>query len=431
MLVLVLVGVVLTWSIRSSNRADAEVARLEAAGEPTTPQDLEAMYDRPPADPEVAKLWLTAIEPLSGDAYRAAGAELPIVGAGESEIPPPGQPWESLEAAEKLLAEYESCLREMNQAAGRGGVGRYPTDFALGFAMQMEHFSMLRPAARLLALKAHVCAHRGDAAGCARAIHAIFRLAGSLQREPMMISQLVRISLDHVAADLLRKLLPHVDFSDEDLQLLRADLRQPDYREAVRLALTGERVLGIQAIRNPASMDDPDDNSARLFMMRGDDLSFYLQHMGRTIAALEKPWPQARRETAEAHQELSSKAHQGSLLDKFRYGLTGMVAPAFEALLQAAARAQTIAALAETAIAVEQHRRRHGKLPQQLDELVPELLPSLPLDSYHGQPLRYVARENEYVIYSVGEDGVDDGGFGNDNGKPDRVFPVEIPPGEK
>jgi hypothetical protein len=64
-----------------------------------------------------------------------------------------------------------------------------------------------------------------------------------------------------------------------------------------------------------------------------------------------------------------------------------------------------------TAIALKRYQLKNGKWPESLAELTPAFLPSIPLDPVDGKPLRY--RRNEdgtYVLYSIGGDGVDDGG---------------------
>ena len=47
---------------------------------------------------------------------------------------------------------------------------------------------------------------------------------------------------------------------------------------------------------------------------------------------------------------------------------------------------------------------------ERLEELVPQFLPSVPLDPYDGQPLRYKRLPAGFVVYSIGADGRDDGG---------------------
>ena len=48
--------------------------------------------------------------------------------------------------------------------------------------------------------------------------------------------------------------------------------------------------------------------------------------------------------------------------------------------------------------------------PASLDQLVPKQLPRIPTDPFTGQPLIYRAQGTNWLLYSVGLDGVDDGG---------------------
>lgn len=64
-------------------------------------------------------------------------------------------------------------------------------------------------------------------------------------------------------------------------------------------------------------------------------------------------------------------------------------------------------------LALEVARRRTGAYPATLAELTPAFLPRVPLDPFDGKPLRYLAPKSAAdrpVLYSVGVDGVDDGG---------------------
>jgi hypothetical protein len=62
------------------------------------------------------------------------------------------------------------------------------------------------------------------------------------------------------------------------------------------------------------------------------------------------------------------------------------------------------------ALAAERYRLAHGDWPRTLADLVPAYLPAVPLDPFDGEPLRYRRTGTGAVIYSVGEDGRDDGG---------------------
>jgi hypothetical protein len=73
--------------------------------------------------------------------------------------------------------------------------------------------------------------------------------------------------------------------------------------------------------------------------------------------------------------------------------------------------------LLQVDLALRMYRHDNGRWPDSLDELLPAYLPAVPLDSYDSyseQPLRYRREGDEFVLYSVGQDGVDNGGrFGN------------------
>jgi hypothetical protein len=71
----------------------------------------------------------------------------------------------------------------------------------------------------------------------------------------------------------------------------------------------------------------------------------------------------------------------------------------------------TLHQMVSAAVALKRYELRHGQLPQSLALLVPEFLAQAPHDFMDGQPLRYrVNGDGSFALYSVGEDGQDDGG---------------------
>jgi hypothetical protein len=78
--------------------------------------------------------------------------------------------------------------------------------------------------------------------------------------------------------------------------------------------------------------------------------------------------------------------------------------------LSFALRLQTKINLAKLALAAELYRFRHGDYPVSAIELIPEFMTSLPVDLMDGKPLRYARDGSRYRIWSIGRNGVDDGG---------------------
>ncbi len=78
-------------------------------------------------------------------------------------------------------------------------------------------------------------------------------------------------------------------------------------------------------------------------------------------------------------------------------------------------RENTRIAAVRSLLALQAYRQDAGRLPTGLNELVPQYLDEVPLDDFDGKPLRY-SREKR-ILYSVGEDLKDDGGFTGEEGK--------------
>ncbi len=66
--------------------------------------------------------------------------------------------------------------------------------------------------------------------------------------------------------------------------------------------------------------------------------------------------------------------------------------------------------MVSTTLAVERFRHAQGRLPDGLKELTPQFLDAIPTDPFDGASLRYRRLVRGYVIYSVDQDGHDDGG---------------------
>jgi hypothetical protein len=62
------------------------------------------------------------------------------------------------------------------------------------------------------------------------------------------------------------------------------------------------------------------------------------------------------------------------------------------------------------ALALRCYRLEHGELPAALADLAPEYLPEVPVDPFSDGPFVYRRQDGQYVLYSVGPDGHDDGG---------------------
>jgi hypothetical protein len=99
-----------------------------------------------------------------------------------------------------------------------------------------------------------------------------------------------------------------------------------------------------------------------------------------------------------------------SFYDKLRFPMASQL-PALSVAAKRPLRAEIEQTMTICAIALKRYSLRHGKPPASLDMLVPEFLPSVPIDYMDGKPMKYrLNSDGSFTLYSVGEDGKDDGG---------------------
>ena len=80
-------------------------------------------------------------------------------------------------------------------------------------------------------------------------------------------------------------------------------------------------------------------------------------------------------------------------------------------MLGLAAEAEAERRVIITGVALKRYFEKYGQYPETLQVLAPEFLKSVPMDFMNGQPLHYkLAEPGRFLLYSVGLDGVDNGG---------------------
>jgi hypothetical protein len=102
----------------------------------------------------------------------------------------------------------------------------------------------------------------------------------------------------------------------------------------------------------------------------------------------------------------------GSLLGDF---LVCLLVPAFRKVQESWDRTEQQERNLHLAFALAAYQRDHGRYPAKLSELAPKYLAQLPDDVFSGKALIYRPAENGYLLYSVGVNGIDEGGRGDED----------------
>jgi hypothetical protein len=109
--------------------------------------------------------------------------------------------------------------------------------------------------------------------------------------------------------------------------------------------------------------------------------------------------------------QVCSRGHRS---DRVADQLLGLLAPAVSGWLKAATRNEAQLALTKTAAALAAWQADRGAdtppYPERLDDLVPRYLAAVPVDPFTDKPFIYERRGDGYLLASVGDNGVYDGG---------------------
>ncbi len=369
-------------------------ARIRAQGYPATLEELNAWYPQP-AGRNAADVYKKAFERFA-EPYPLQGryATLPLLGSDRPDLfyeVPLTEPISERTCALKaeFLAEHEEALQLLHEAAEVEQC-RYPVDLRKGNAASTSHLHGVQKCAYLLGVEALAHAEAGRATRAVRSVCSQLALAGSMADEPMMTSLLARISMRYVAFRCLERVFNRTACPEPGLSDLQQALEQEDDPGALARAFAGERCIGLPRF----------EGQGLISVLNLSDRGTYLEHMAQWVRLAEGPV--AGRVDAAQEQARQRIPRSCSLAAWLVQGNGRAV------VADACSLAQMRAAC--TAVAVERYRMKHNSLPESLEDLVPVYLDAVPLDPFCGEPLRYVRTQGGYAVYSVGDDGQDNGG---------------------
>lgn len=279
---------------------------------------------------------------------------------------------------------------------------------------------------QILAALALQQTRQGDTVAAWRTIEMSFRFADALRDEPLMISQLVRLSQQAIAIEAMKDLSAVSVPPDEVSERLQKQLSLYDVEKSMALALNGERILfGEWAFSRPPPdllkyvstvSDSSNENqkasyfpeplalfpyssrwSAALFgpLVMPWDYALYLKTMHAMLA---KPFSN---ETITEDQSLETLPAYGFL--------TRLIVPSLSSLSGRRGRSLEVDAASIVGLlglkAID-YKKEHGAFPRDLQALGAQDL----VDPYTGKPFVYRPEPNGFLLYSVGPDLTDDGG---------------------
>ncbi len=321
------------------------------------------------------------------------------------------------------LARSPRVVRPMDQ----GGV---LLDFLL------PELGRTRTLAQALAARMRVSHDAGDDADVAAAFVQGCALARAIMHQYTLIDQLVGIAISSLLNEQLRQLLLDRPMNEQSLANI-ADALEQMTTLPPELPYQGERLFMLDTIQ--WTHTDDGRGNGRLILSKLGTLQGATgqtptgQSSLANLASLAFPskkqtTTQAERFYASAinaaktprNERVLSEYDAGTWINQLprRQILLRMLVPAFSSALAARDQFDALLAGTRTMVAIERFKLREGTYPQSLNQLVPDFLPSLPVDPYATdgrfiyRPLDPTADEfsRAYILYSVAADQADDNG---------------------
>jgi hypothetical protein len=406
-----------TQTKQSTSKQGQEIsAKLEAirqAGDPTSPAELEQwIAPALPAEQNAAVKFTEAFALLVRPPQN-----LPELPARTVRLPA-----STRAAFAALVATNQAALEKLQQATVLSQ-SCYSVNWSAGNLAELPHLASIKAAAKVAQMQSALLAEGARPGLAVNSVRTIVSLARSLDHEPLLISQLVRIAVLGMAHATTERLVSQRPLPEADLAALQTLFRDAEKGDELTRTLAVERCLGLQMFNSPPeTLEKPLVRDAEagspppiaeglneyLSKHREEDLLFYLEHFEKVMDAAKQPMVQClgsmRDFAAALEQEQQSATAAG-------HRLSTQLLPALTRVPDRFAAGGARLRAAQTALAVERYRVAHnGRLPEQLADLVPDFMPAVPEDPFTGQPLRFHKLTKGYVVYSVGGDGQDDGG---------------------
>lgn len=320
-----------------------------------------------------------------------------------------------------LLADLEAnaeALDSLRQAMSKPHV-RLPLDFQTDhpWTLRLQPVQDSRKFTRLLEGELLYAIGKGDHRRAVRAVEDSFGLCELFRDEPFVITQLVRFSQGATAFTSLKTLVGHVDLTDEEFAALDDRLAGMERSRTLVSCVMAERAT-IFTEMNHVTTEDlqgllkdqgltkepvPDRQWHSLWyrpVLMGDQL-FALEKLSKWAEVVDESGPEAHRLMKELDTAFKEAGRQ--------HPLSRILRPAIQQHGEGGYGLRQRLAIARLGLRVDRYFQQNGTFPDSLHKVLDGKLRTLPVDLLSGKPLVYRRLPVGFMIYPVGENGIDDG----------------------
>ena len=366
--------------------------------------------------------------------------------AQESDIKWPTTSQESAEVLEPFFSARTEELKKLREAVFRSE-DVYPHAWENGFDMLLPQLAKLKSFTQIASLSSVYHSLQENREESFQDARLAFQLAFTGDTD-LLISRLVQfaqlqITLDTIMAaqqahlwsdeqwSHIRSLLDQynaIEYMPNSLRLERAvgySYIEPMFNQSWSRAMKGLGQLGANGQIEPETglvmnvLDSMASKFSQAFLAKQwrlcmEAYTFMIEDLEQgVVASSETPW-----------KDIQTNWSDQNMLN---YGiLAKMLLPALSNIQEKAIHIQVKLELAKTAVDLERFYLEHGRYPDALSELSPTFRAAPPMDPMTRQALAYrKSSETGFEIYSVGMNGVDDGGRRIERPKRNQTSPPD------
>ena len=303
-------------------------------------------------------------------------------------------------------------------------------------------FVQKRRAGQFLVADSLAAIHEHELARAQTNLHALTQLTQVHRDDVTLVSAMIRVAIAGLGLNVTWQALQAEGWNDDSLTRLQRDWEAIDLMAGLENGFSGARAFAQQGF---ALFHQPDTDAQDKFMSAlspgsqspggfkrlreqlsqkaamaywrshiDEDEMFYLRDSQARLEIIRR----LRANVSGASLQIEIKAQHDVLekemdapLGKYRHFFSALTLPNFKRAFAAAIQNETHRRMTITAIALKRFHLRNGRHPAALSEIVPQFLTAELIDPWSGKPFHYRPNaDGTFTLYSVGEDGRDDGG---------------------
>jgi hypothetical protein len=325
--------------------------------------------------------------------------------------------------------------------------------------LSLPHLVQLRRCARLLCVKAIIELDYGSIDNALSACLTGLRLGRSISGEPLLISQFSRMALDAIAVGYsLEKVMKKGEGDSQLYQALINEMQTEISANPTNHGLNGDLVINdlsrfsywrklgkemfefneddrkatektIEVYKNIPGDHTKEIKAAEDYRRKQKDVLkeaylkseckdpqafidmqeiFYLDKILKVFPLTKRPFWEVKDAVQKTDDEIRKAPKEKAILAQEI--LQPENSNMFTGMCTQEARTDAYLGAAELGLANRIYRQKHGKFADSLNQLTPEIIPSLPLDPFTGKNYIYRLKDKGFIVYSVADNLKDDGG---------------------